>query len=109
MDFLMKMPDVATNDSPIRIVRWLVQPGARVKQGQPVVEVETDKATLEVESAVAGTLKELRCSTNEEVEAQQVIAVFEVEPREVPGSVAPPPRSGTDRDQRRSPDFARPP
>jgi len=47
----MKMPDLATNESEIRIVRWLVEPGQEVQRGQPLLEVETDKATMEVESA----------------------------------------------------------
>ncbi len=38
------------------IVRWLVAEGDRVEKGQPILEIETDKAVLEVESLAAGTL-----------------------------------------------------
>lgn len=38
------------------IVRWLVEDGARVTAGQVVVEIETDKATAEVEAPVSGVL-----------------------------------------------------
>jgi pyruvate dehydrogenase E1 component alpha subunit len=75
----MKMPDVATNESEIRILRWLVEPGQKVERGQPLLEVETDKAAMEVESAITGVLKEVRCQAEEDVSVGQVIAVFEVE------------------------------
>jgi pyruvate dehydrogenase E2 component (dihydrolipoamide acetyltransferase) len=40
-----------------KIVSWLVKDGDRVGEGQPVVEVETDKATMEVESPAEGTIR----------------------------------------------------
>ena len=61
MRFEMKMPDLATTESEIRIVRWLVQTGQKVERGQMFVEVETDKATMEVESVVSGVLQEVLC------------------------------------------------
>ena len=56
----MKMPDLSTTDSEVRIVRWLVEPGQRIERGRPLLEVETDKATMEVESVVTGVLR--RCN-----------------------------------------------
>jgi TPP-dependent pyruvate/acetoin dehydrogenase alpha subunit len=76
----MKMPDVATNESEVRILRWLIQPGQTVERGQALLEVETDKATMEVESAISGVLQEVRCQADEDVAVGQVIAVFEVAP-----------------------------
>ena len=40
------------------IVRWLKKAGEPVREGEPIVEVETDKATVEVESACAGTAED---------------------------------------------------
>ena len=74
----MKMPDLATTDSDIKLIRWLVEPGQSVKRGQPLVEIETDKATLEVESIATGVLKEVRALPEALVSVGQVIAVFEV-------------------------------
>ena len=74
----MKKPDLATTDSEIRIARWLVETGQKVERGQPVVEVETDKATMEVESVATGVLAEVRAVANEAVSVGQVIAVVEV-------------------------------
>lgn len=39
-----------------QVVRWLVDDGARVEAGQMVVEIETDKATAEVEAPASGVL-----------------------------------------------------
>jgi pyruvate dehydrogenase E2 component (dihydrolipoamide acetyltransferase) len=78
MRFQMKMPDLAATESEIRIVRWLIQPGEKIERGQPIVEVETDKATVEVESAVSGVLEEVRSQADEVVSVGDVIAVLEV-------------------------------
>jgi pyruvate dehydrogenase E2 component (dihydrolipoamide acetyltransferase) len=78
MELPMKMPDLATTDSDIKLIRWLVQPGQSVQRGQPLCEIETDKATSEVESIATGLLKEVRASPDELVAVGQVIAIFEV-------------------------------
>ena len=75
----MKMPDLTTNESPIRIVRRLVSLGDTVTRGQPLVEVETDKATMEVESAVGGVLRGWLCQVDDEVSVGHPIAVFDVD------------------------------
>jgi pyruvate dehydrogenase E2 component (dihydrolipoamide acetyltransferase) len=92
MQFEMKMPDLATTDSAIRVVRWFIEPGQLVKRGQPLLEVETDKATMEVESVVNGVLQAVRAGINDEVSAGQVIAVLEVEDStSAPAATAPAP------------------
>ena len=78
MRFEMKMPDLATTDSEIRIARWLIETGKKVERGQPIVEVETDKATMEVESVASGVLAEVRAAANDAVSVGQVIAIVEV-------------------------------
>ena len=79
MRFEMKMPDLAATESEIRIGQWLVEPGDSVERGQPLLEVETDKATMEVESAVNGVLDEILSPAEDVVSVGQVIAVLEVE------------------------------
>jgi pyruvate dehydrogenase E2 component (dihydrolipoamide acetyltransferase) len=79
MRFEMKMPDLSTNELDVRIVRWLIEPGQAIERGRPLLEVETDKATMEVESAVSGVLQEVRSQVNEAVSVGQVIAVLDVE------------------------------
>jgi pyruvate dehydrogenase E2 component (dihydrolipoamide acetyltransferase) len=79
MRFEMKMPDLAATESEIRITRWLIELGQKVKRGQPLLEVETDKATMEVESVVSGVLEEVLRQASESVSVGQVIAALEVE------------------------------
>lgn len=77
MDVTMKMPDLATTGSAMTVVRWLIEAGQPVRRGQPLLEVETDKAVMEVESVVTGTLTTISLPAGAQVEAGQVIAVFD--------------------------------
>ena len=79
MKFEMKMPDLATTDSAIKILNWLIEVGSPVCRGQAVIEVETDKATMEVEATVNGTLVEKKCDPETDVDVGQVIAIIEIE------------------------------
>lgn len=73
----MKMPDLATTESPITIVRWLVETGQKVRRGQPLVEVETDKATMEAESIASGILKSVAVEPGAQVDVGDLIATIE--------------------------------
>jgi pyruvate dehydrogenase E2 component (dihydrolipoamide acetyltransferase) len=79
MDFAMQMPDLATTDSPVTVVRWLVDVGRPVRRGQPLMEVETDKAVMELESVVSGTLRVAAVRPGEQVTTGQVIARFDAD------------------------------
>lgn len=57
-----------------KIVRWLKAEGDPVKKGEPVVEIETDKATVEIESPAAGYLSGISGAEGEDVPVGQVIA-----------------------------------
>jgi pyruvate dehydrogenase E2 component (dihydrolipoamide acetyltransferase) len=81
MKFAMKMPDLATTNSPVEVLKWLVEVGGPVRRGQAVVEVETDKATMEVEATVNGTLVEKKCEPRTQVGVGEVIAIIEIEDR----------------------------
>ncbi len=92
MDFLMRMPDLATVDATVTVVGWLKEPGEQVKRGEPLLEVETDKAILPVESPVLGVLCEITAPNGSEVETGQVIARLTVDER-----IAAAPSLGADR------------
>jgi len=92
MKFEMKMPDLATTDSAVKVLNWLVGIGSPIRRGQAVIEVETDKATMEVEATVNGTLVERKCEPSAQVGVGEVIAIIEIEDAtENPSSPAPQP------------------
>lgn len=91
MKYEMKMPDLATTGSAIKIVRWHKLPGQPVKRGENLLEIETDKAAMDVESSAEGTLLEIRAEPGSEAAAGDPIALFEVEgtaPAATPALVA---------------------
>ena len=79
MEYQMKMPDLTAASSEVVISEWYVGEGEVVKRGQVVLAVETDKATMEVESTVNGQLKQIVAADGQTVPAGHVIAIFEVE------------------------------
>lgn len=70
----IRMPALGQTSDELRILRWLKAEGEAVKAGEPLLEVETDKATLEIEAAVAGMLLKIVCPEGESAEAGTVIA-----------------------------------
>jgi YD repeat-containing protein len=79
MDVNMKMPDLATNEgTELGVTRWLVEVGRPVKRGQPLLEVETDKAVQEVECIANGTLLTIHVQTGQKVPVGTVIATIRV-------------------------------
>jgi pyruvate/2-oxoglutarate dehydrogenase complex dihydrolipoamide acyltransferase (E2) component len=77
MDYELKMPDLSTTGDDVDIVRWLVEVGDTIKRGQPVLEVETDKAVMEVESPVDGVLRECIAQPETNVGVGEIIAKIE--------------------------------
>jgi acetoin:2,6-dichlorophenolindophenol oxidoreductase subunit alpha len=88
MDIVMRMPDVATVDDTVTLLRWLVEVGRPIQRGEPLLEVETDKAILVVESAVTGTLHAVSADAGTEVATGQVIATFQISEDAVAGSAS---------------------
>jgi pyruvate/2-oxoglutarate dehydrogenase complex dihydrolipoamide acyltransferase (E2) component len=78
MNVHLKMPDLSTTEgTDITIAKWLVEVGQPVKRGQPLLEVETDKAVQEVECIVDGTLRAIHAAPGDEVPVGQLIATIE--------------------------------
>ncbi|QLG60939.1 dihydrolipoamide acetyltransferase family protein [Halorarum salinum] len=73
-----KLPDVGEGVAEGELVNWLVAPGDAVSEDQPVAEVETDKALVEVPSPYDGTVKELLAEEGEIVPVGEVIITFTV-------------------------------
>jgi pyruvate dehydrogenase E2 component (dihydrolipoamide acetyltransferase) len=77
------------------LVAWLKKEGDRIEAGEILFEVETDKATMEVESPVAGYVRKLLVAAGETVPVTQVIALVSTtadEPVAVPSTLVAPER-----------------
>jgi pyruvate dehydrogenase E2 component (dihydrolipoamide acetyltransferase) len=68
-----KLPELGENISAGDVMRVLVKPGDSVANDQAVLELETDKATIEVPSSVAGTVKDVKVKPGEKVKVGQTI------------------------------------
>ena len=55
----IKLPNLGAEASEATIESWLVAVGDTVAAGDPVVAIETEKATVEIEAPVAGTIAEI--------------------------------------------------
>jgi pyruvate dehydrogenase E2 component (dihydrolipoamide acetyltransferase) len=72
-----KLPELGENISQGDLVRLMISPGTKVSEGQPVMELETDKAVVEVPSSVNGVVKEIKVKEGEKVKVGQVIFTLE--------------------------------
>jgi len=72
-----KLPELGENISQGDLVRLMVSPGAKVAEGQPVMELETDKAVVEVPSSVSGVVKEVKVKEGEKIKVGQLIFTLE--------------------------------
>jgi len=70
-----KLPEVGEGISTGTVVGVLVAVGDTIEKDQAVLELETDKAVVEVPSSVAGVVKEIRVKENEEASVGQVVLV----------------------------------
>lgn len=68
-----KLPELGENIESGDLVRVIVSPGAQVNAGDPVIELETDKAVIEVPSTISGTVGEIKVKQGDKLKVGQVI------------------------------------
>jgi pyruvate dehydrogenase E2 component (dihydrolipoamide acetyltransferase) len=68
-----RLQELGENISEGDLVRLMISPGAKVSEGQPVMELETDKAVVEVPSSVSGVVDEVKVKEGEKIKVGQVI------------------------------------
>jgi pyruvate dehydrogenase E2 component (dihydrolipoamide acetyltransferase) len=78
-DFHFELPDVGEGVHEGEIVNWLVGEGDEVEEDEDIVEVMTDKATVQISAPVAGTIADLRFQEGDVVEVGEVFVVIEPE------------------------------
>ena len=74
----VKVPDIG-NYTDIPVIEVLVKPGDTVAKDQGLVTLESDKATMEVPSSVAGVVKELKVKLGDEISEGTVVAIIEAD------------------------------
>ncbi len=68
-----RLQELGENISEGELVRLMIAPGAKVSEGQPVMELETDKAVVEVPSSVSGVVQDVKVKEGEKIKVGQVI------------------------------------
>lgn len=74
----VKLPSISMGVTEATIIKWLKNVGDKVEAGEPIVEIETAKSTVEVDSPASGTLTEIKVQTDDEVEVGAEIAIIAV-------------------------------
>ena len=89
METQFKLPALGENVKGGKVVSVLVSVGDTIQADQPVVEVETDKALIEVPSSVAGRVKAVHIKPGDEAGVGQAILTVEAEDGAAPAKPAP--------------------
>jgi pyruvate dehydrogenase E2 component (dihydrolipoamide acetyltransferase) len=82
------MPALELAQDTGKVVRWLKAPGDAVTKGEPLVEIETDKVTVEIEATGSGILQEVSAHEGDVVPVGQTIALI-VAPGEAARAATP--------------------
>ena len=86
--FTFRLPDIGEGISEAEIVAWHVKLGDRVEEDQSVADMMTDKATVEMESPVSGTIVELAGEVGDQVPIGSALMVIETDAVEEAASPA---------------------
>jgi pyruvate dehydrogenase E2 component (dihydrolipoamide acetyltransferase) len=99
MAFSVVMPALEMAQETGKLIAWRKQEGDRVVKGEPLLEIETDKAVVEVEAPSDGILAGVKASAGEDIPVGQIIAWIvapgEAVPVESDAPAAPAARAGT--------------
>ncbi len=87
-----RLQELGENISEGDLVRLMIAPGAKVSEGQPVMELETDKAVVEVPSTVSGVVKDVKVKEGEKIKVGQVIFTLQGAAASPAETVRPPSR-----------------
>jgi 2-oxoisovalerate dehydrogenase E2 component (dihydrolipoyl transacylase) len=91
MDF--RIPEIGEGVYEAEFVAWLVKVGDTVKRGQTLMEVMTDKATMEIPAPFAGTITDLKAEPGKQLKVGDVVLTYDMldqaKAKEVPGAAAP--------------------
>jgi pyruvate dehydrogenase E2 component (dihydrolipoamide acetyltransferase)/2-oxoisovalerate dehydrogenase E2 component (dihydrolipoyl transacylase) len=92
-----RLPELGEGVYEAELVRWFVAPGGAVKRGQYLLEVMTDKATMEVPSPFTGTVTEVLAEPGQTIKVGDVILTYEGSDTASPQTMSPEVKSEQDR------------
>ena len=81
------MPKLGMNMTEGHIISWLAKEGTAIREGDPILEIETDKATNEVEAPATGILAKIMHDVGEDVPCNSVLAVILEEGENLPADI----------------------
>jgi len=97
------MPALEMAQETGKVLKWLKAPGDAVRKGEPIVEIETDKVTVEIEAPASGVLRDVTARAGDVVPVGKTIAlIFAPGEAGAAGAPAAPSSRGT-LSRRRSP------
>src|SRR5215210_6559286 len=80
----LKVPTLGMDMEEATIVRWLVEEGAAVKKGDPVLEIDTDKTSFEIEAPANGAIQALRGEEGDTLPVGATLAYVTAPGEEIP-------------------------
>jgi len=83
-----KIPELGENVDSGDVTRVLVNVGDTIARDQPVLELETDKATIEVPSSVAGVIKEIKVKKGDKIKVGAVVLTVDAPAGDAPAAKA---------------------
>ncbi len=78
MAFELTLPQLGSEMEYATVLRWLKREGEAVAEGEPLVEVEAEKANHEIESPVSGRIESIVAEDGDEIRVGATIAVIAV-------------------------------
>ena len=86
MSYEFKLPDLGEGLTEGEVARWLVTEGQEIAEDDPLVEIATDKTTVEIPSPAGGTVSKILVGEGEVVPVGTVLVVIGNGERPVPGT-----------------------
>ena len=79
MAYELKLPQLAAEMEYGTVLRWLKSEGEAVAEGEPLVEVEAEKANHELEAPVSGRIESIVAQEGDEIKVGATIAIIDVD------------------------------
>src|ERR1044071_6907700 len=76
--YIVKLPDIGEGTTEAEIVKWHVKPGQEIREEDPLVDILTDKATVEIPAPIAGTVVAIEGNVGEKRPVGSLLVTLDV-------------------------------